>query len=183
MVPRPSYAEQPNGLSGLLGSIICVRRVLGQHGVPFDMYKVRTMVKDADALRDEVAHLPRDSFGKIIGDPRILPFAHFSRAHWFDELPQLVNVGRGDMKPVGIRPMPEDEWTSLYPDSLMSRALEHKPGLMAIPYAFPRTGRFEDRFAQMIKYLDAYERDPEGTDREYFRRIVHNIVVGGVRSS
>ncbi|MFT4308465.1 MAG: sugar transferase [Candidatus Woesearchaeota archaeon] len=183
MASRPHDRAGSCGLIGLLHAGIVVRRVLGQNGVPFDMYKVRTMVIGADAQRFDPAQ-QRDSLGKIVGDQRILPcpWARFLRRNWFDELPQLVNIGRGEMKLVGIRPTPEDEWKDLYPAELMERALEHKPGLMAIPYAFPLTERFEDRFDQMHEYLDAYERDPRGADRAYFERIVHNTVVCGVRS-
>jgi lipopolysaccharide/colanic/teichoic acid biosynthesis glycosyltransferase len=69
---------------------------LGRHGVPFTIYKLRTMVNKCESLTG-----PRWS---IPGDPRVTGLGRFLRRSHLDELPQLVNVLRGDMSLIGPRP-------------------------------------------------------------------------------
>jgi lipopolysaccharide/colanic/teichoic acid biosynthesis glycosyltransferase len=83
---------------------------LGLNGRPFLLLKLRTMVADADSSmhRDHVRHLIGAGGGKpwapIDGDPRVTPVGSRLRALGVDELPQLVNVLRGEMSLVGPRP-------------------------------------------------------------------------------
>jgi lipopolysaccharide/colanic/teichoic acid biosynthesis glycosyltransferase len=78
----------------------------------FRMYKFRTMVEDADARLDEVIHLNLHTGNhgdsrlyKIASDPRVTRVGAFLRRYSLDELPQLVNVAKGDMSLVGPRPL------------------------------------------------------------------------------
>ncbi|HEX2105797.1 MAG TPA: sugar transferase [Solirubrobacteraceae bacterium] len=78
----------------------------GRDGRRFKMLKLRTMVADAEQLKPALAHLnvlPPPDF-KIPNDPRITRVGRFLRATSLDELPQLLNVLRGDMSLVGPRP-------------------------------------------------------------------------------
>lgn len=78
----------------------------GRHGVRFGMYKFRTMVANAEELKASLAHLnilPPPDF-KIIDDPRITRVGRFLRKTSLDELPQILNVLRGEMSLVGPRP-------------------------------------------------------------------------------
>ena len=75
---------------------------------PFEMLKFRTMYADADA---RVGELEADNEAdgalfKIRNDPRVTPFGRFLRRYSLDELPQLLNVVRGEMSLVGPRPLP-----------------------------------------------------------------------------
>jgi lipopolysaccharide/colanic/teichoic acid biosynthesis glycosyltransferase len=84
---------------------------IGKNRQPFQMLKFRTMVTNADAMRDQLrqeANLEGQLF-KMKNDPRITPIGHFLRAFSLDELPQLINVLKGDMSLIGPRPLPEDE--------------------------------------------------------------------------
>ncbi len=84
---------------------------IGRNYQPFDMYKFRTMQVNADALRDALrkeAQLEGNLF-KLKDDPRITRIGKFLRAFSLDELPQLINVIKGDMSLVGPRPLPPDE--------------------------------------------------------------------------
>jgi len=84
---------------------------LGLNGRPFRMLKFRTMVHDADELRDKLEAM-NETDGvafKIRADPRIAPGCHFLRRYHVDELPQLWNVVIGDMSLVGPRPLPPRE--------------------------------------------------------------------------
>src|SRR5439155_19636431 len=79
---------------------------IGRGGRPFTFYKLRSMVNGADRQQHELFHL-NESDGpvfKIARDPRITRVGRFLRVTSIDELPQLVNVLRGEMSLVGPRP-------------------------------------------------------------------------------
>ncbi len=83
---------------------------MGSGRKTFRIYKFRTMVVDADARKDEVAHLNKHAASgdtrmfKIPEDPRVTRVGRFLRRYSLDELPQLINILRGDMSLVGPRP-------------------------------------------------------------------------------
>jgi exopolysaccharide biosynthesis polyprenyl glycosylphosphotransferase len=83
---------------------------VGRGGRPFTMWKFRTMVDGADALKSELQAL-NESQGlfKIAADPRMTRVGRVLRRHSLDELPQLVNVLRGEMSLVGPRPLVVDD--------------------------------------------------------------------------
>ncbi len=89
----------------------------GYRGRPFTIYKLRTMVQNAEASQDQLrklSHRDGPAF-KIANDPRVTPVGRFLRASCIDELPQLVNVLKGDMSIVGPRPLPWHESRSCAP--------------------------------------------------------------------
>jgi lipopolysaccharide/colanic/teichoic acid biosynthesis glycosyltransferase len=83
--------------------VLLVQRRAGRSGVPFGMLKFRTMVVDAVELGRRM-RLSDDPFGIVPDDPRITRSGRFLRRSSLDELPQLVNVLRGQMSIVGPRP-------------------------------------------------------------------------------
>ena len=90
------------------GPVLYRDRRIGVNERPFEMLKFRTMYADADA---RVAELEGDNEAdgalfKIRHDPRVTPLGRFLRRYSLDELPQLLNVVRGDMSLVGPRPLP-----------------------------------------------------------------------------
>jgi lipopolysaccharide/colanic/teichoic acid biosynthesis glycosyltransferase len=101
----------------------------GRCGRPFTIYKLRTMVIDAergqDALRDQ-NHRDGPAF-KIAHDPRVTPVGRFLRKSCIDELPQLWNVLKGDMSLVGPRPLPWHESRAC--DHWHRRRLDIRPGM------------------------------------------------------
>lgn len=87
------------------------QQCVGRHGVEFSMYKFRTMVANAEQLKDRLRgqnEMDGPVF-KIKDDPRITRVGKFLRTTSIDELPQLINVLRGDMSLVGPRPPLPDE--------------------------------------------------------------------------
>jgi exopolysaccharide biosynthesis polyprenyl glycosylphosphotransferase len=92
------------------GEVLFRQTRVGRDGRPFQMLKFRSMVFDADSRKAELLSLNEaDGLFKIDDDPRVTPVGRFLRRSWLDELPQLVNVLRGDMSLVGPRPLVLDE--------------------------------------------------------------------------
>lgn len=83
-----------------------IQKRTGKGGQRFSMYKFRTMVPNAEELKEKYAHLNELTWPdfKITNDPRITPIGRLLRKTSLDELPQLFNVLKGDMSLVGPRP-------------------------------------------------------------------------------
>ncbi|HLY40995.1 MAG TPA: sugar transferase [Terracidiphilus sp.] len=109
------------------GPVLYVADRIGRWGKPFRCLKFRTMVRDADAMQQSLfAQNERDSIlFKLQNDPRITRIGSFLRKYSLDELPQLVNVLRGDMSMVGPRPP--------LPHEVASYSLEHLYRLWVMP--------------------------------------------------
>jgi exopolysaccharide biosynthesis polyprenyl glycosylphosphotransferase len=100
------------------GSVLFRQVRMGERGHTFSIFKFRTMSRDAEERKSEVAHLNKHAQNggdprmfKIPNDPRITIVGRFLRRYSIDELPQLINVVRGEMSLVGPRPLilKEDE--------------------------------------------------------------------------
>ena len=101
-------------LSGDRSSIFFHQRRVGQYGKPFELYKFRTMVPDAqevlkELLKDENNLKEWNEFHKFKHDPRITKAGSFLRKTSLDEFPQFINVLKGDMSLIGPRPLVEGE--------------------------------------------------------------------------
>jgi exopolysaccharide biosynthesis polyprenyl glycosylphosphotransferase len=114
------------------GSVIFRQRRVGRRGEGFWMLKFRTMVSGADEVKESFRDRNEAEGGlfKISRDPRVTRVGRFLRQTSFDELPQLLNVLRGDMSLVGPRPLVQDE------DALIQgwqrRRLAVKPGMTGL---------------------------------------------------
>lgn len=93
------------------GPVLFKQKRLGSGKKPFTLYKFRTMVKDADDLKEKYMHLNQAPFPafKIPDDPRLTKIGGYLRKSHLDELPNFINVLKGDMSIVGFRPPTEDE--------------------------------------------------------------------------
>jgi len=105
---------------------------VGQNGKLFVFLKFRTMIANADNLKDSLQHLNERQglLFKISNDPRTTSFGRFLRRYSLDELPQLVNVLRGEMSLVGPRPPSLDEYEQ-YTAEHQTR-LAAKPGITGL---------------------------------------------------
>ena len=106
---------------------------IGKHGRPFKMLKFRSMVADADSRLDALLKSQGKTdqpLFKIADDPRITKIGGFLRRYSIDEVPQLINVLRGDMSLVGPRPQVAKE-VALY-DNAAARRLFVKPGMTGL---------------------------------------------------
>lgn len=101
---------------------------VGRDGAPFEMLKFRSMVEGADARKVELLHL-NEAHGlfKIAEDPRITRVGRLLRRSCLDELPQLVNVLRGEMSLIGPRPLVSEDDCRIR--GWHRRRLHLKPGM------------------------------------------------------
>ncbi len=111
--------------------LYCAERV-GRKGRIFRCYKFRTMVRNADELKGELRRRNERSgpFFKISEDPRITRVGRYLRRYSLDELPQLINVLRGDMSLVGPRPHPLDDFAGYELEHLAR--LDVTPGITGL---------------------------------------------------
>lgn len=115
------------------GPVLFRQRRSGLNGEPFTMLKFRSMVTDAEQLKHELDVL-NEMTGpvfKVSNDPRVTPLGRQMRRFSIDELPQLVNVLRGEMSLVGPRPLPVDE-VRRFDDLAHRRRLSVRPGLTCL---------------------------------------------------
>jgi lipopolysaccharide/colanic/teichoic acid biosynthesis glycosyltransferase len=120
---------------------------MGLDGRPFAMLKFRTMTVDAEAASGPV-------FARR-GDPRVTTLGRVLRRLSLDELPQLVNVLRGEMSLVGPRPLPVDE-VERFDDPAHRRRLSVKPGLTCLWQISGRNNvrDFKDWVRLDLEYID-----------------------------
>lgn len=115
------------------GPVLFRQQRAGLNGSPFTMYKFRTMVTNAEQMKQELASLNEMSgpVFKIAKDPRVTAFGRWLRRTSVDEFPQLFNVLRSEMSLVGPRPLPVDE-VERFDDLAHRRRLSVKPGLTCL---------------------------------------------------
>ena len=136
------------------GEVIFKQKRVGLNGKEFYMYKFRSMVINAEELKKQLESQNEMSgpMFKIKDDPRITKVGKFIRKTSIDELPQLINVIKGDMSLVGPRPSLPKEVEKF--EQWMMERLEVKPGLTCIWQVSGRNNiDFEDWMKLDIKYV------------------------------
>jgi exopolysaccharide biosynthesis polyprenyl glycosylphosphotransferase len=139
------------------GPALFIQTRAGREGKPFRMYKFRTMVGDAEERLGEVVQLDqlREPMYKVSSDPRVTPIGRMLRRTSLDELPQLVNVVRGEMSLVG--PRPEDvRLAERYSEAELFR-LDMRPGITGPMQVHGRGDlSFRERLAVEREYIENY---------------------------
>ncbi len=134
---------------GSSGPVFYVSRRCGRKGVEFNFYKFRSMVKDAESQKSDL--LSRSEVAgpmfKMKCDPRVTGFGRFLRKYSLDELPQLVNVLKGDMSLVGPRPPTPDEVIQYKMDYM--KRLDIRPGITGMSQV---RGRSNLSFYKWVKW-------------------------------
>jgi exopolysaccharide biosynthesis polyprenyl glycosylphosphotransferase len=136
------------------GPIIFSQKRVGVDGKSFNMYKFRSMVVNAEELKKDLQHKNEMSgpMFKMKDDPRITRIGRFIRKTSIDELPQLLNVLKGDMSLVGPRPSLPDEVKEF--ETWMLERLEVKPGLTCYWQVMGRNEiDFEDWMKLDVRYV------------------------------
>ena len=137
------------------GPIFFSQKRVGKNGQLFDMYKFRSMVVNAEELKEKLAHQNEMSgpMFKMKDDPRVTKVGKFIRKTSLDELPQLWNVLKGDMSLVGPRPSLPKEVKQF--EKWMYKRLTVKPGLTCYWQVSGRNNiDFEDWMKLDISYVE-----------------------------
>ena len=175
-VIEPYYDENPS-----YGPLFKMRRV-GKGGKIIEVYKFRTMHPYAEYLQDYVLKINGYSeIGKPADDFRMTNWGKFMRRYWLDELPQLINVLKGEMKLVGIRPLSK-RFLQEYPEDVLQLRLKHKPGCVP-PYVALLKQEVEEYIESERIYLTEKEKHPYITDTKYFFKALYNIITNKIRSA
>lgn len=134
------------------GTVLFRQTRTGRGGRRFAMYKFRTMVENAEALKEELQHLNELQWPdfKITNDPRVTRIGKFLRKTSLDELPQLLNVIKGDMSLVGPRPT---SFSSKEYKLWHTERLDVIPGITGL---WQLAGRGETEFDDRLKMDIAY---------------------------
>ena len=159
----------------LYGILVKLNRV-GKNGKLFKVYKFRTMHPYSEFLQAYIyERYSLQEGGKFNHDIRVTTLGRLMRRYWVDELPMLINLIKGNMKLVGVRPISQ-HYFSLYSKELQEKRTHHKPGLLPPFYAdMPKT--LEEIEASEMRYLIMCEqRGTLTTDFIYFWKIIHTIV-------
>jgi exopolysaccharide biosynthesis polyprenyl glycosylphosphotransferase len=147
----------------------------GLNGRRFTCYKFRSMCEDAEARKAEVMHLShRELATKIPNDPRLTRIGRYLRRFSIDEMPQMVNVLKGDMSLVGPRPAIPDEVAQY--KVWQRRRLRMRPGLTCL---WALNGRdhvdFETWMKMDMQYIDNWSL---GLDWKILFRTIPQVVMG-----
>jgi exopolysaccharide biosynthesis polyprenyl glycosylphosphotransferase len=139
------------------GPAVFTQRRAGRHGRPFTMYKFRSMSSNAEMQRDELVrfNVMSGPVFKLEDDPRVTRFGRWLRRTSIDELPQLLNVLRGDMSLVGPRPLPVYE-VEKFESTAHRRRLSMRPGLTCLWQVRGRNKvtDFSDWVRMDLEYID-----------------------------
>jgi lipopolysaccharide/colanic/teichoic acid biosynthesis glycosyltransferase len=152
------------------GAVIYKQTRIGMNGKLFTVYKFRSMHNNADRLQEALqAHnQAQGPIFKIKDDPRITPVGKLLRRTSFDEIPQLINVLRGEMSLVGPRPHPVSD-VAKYEEWHKAR-LAIKPGLTGL---WQISGRSDISFNEGI-LMDLYYIENQSL-RLYFKILLYTI--------
>ena len=139
------------------GPVLFVQERTGLNGRRFRMYKFRTMITNAEQKKAELQQMNQMAgpVFKIKNDPRITGLGVWLRKYSLDELPQLLNVLKGDMSLVGPRPLPCDEASMIH--GMQRRRFSVKPGLTCIWQISGRNQLTYDQWMDLdLQYVDKW---------------------------
>ncbi len=137
------------------GAVFYPAMRVGKKGRKFRCYKLRTMVAEADAQKDTLRKVNERNgpFFKMENDPRVTRCGRWLRKFSFDELPQLLNVLRGEMSLVGPRPHPVDDFERYTIEHL--RRLDVKPGVTGLwQVTARRDPSFDTNMVLDLEYIE-----------------------------
>lgn len=172
---EPMYPEAPS-----YGPMVKLKRI-GKDGKFFYVYKMRTMHPFSEYLQEYVyTQNSLEIGGKFKNDFRVNTLGKIMRKFWIDELPMFINVFKGEMKIVGVRPL-SSHYFDLYSDELKQKRIKYKPGLVP-PFYVDMPDTLEEIMESELRYLEAYEKSPFKTDFRYFFLAWKNILFKKARS-
>lgn len=176
-VKEPTYDMNPS-----YGPLFKMKRV-GKNGKIIGVYKLRTMHPYSEYLQDYVLKMNGYAeTGKPADDFRLVPWGKVLRRYWIDELPQLINVVKGELKLVGARPVSQTYFNAI-PEDLQKLRLTQKPGCVPPYVALDRKGAVDSVLQAEREYLQEKINNPYTTDMKYFLKAMYNIIFKQKRSA
>ncbi len=173
---EPYYVKKPS-----FGPLFPMSRV-GKDGKMIKVYKFRTMHPFSEFLQEYVIRLyGYNQSGKPNDDFRLATWGRFLRKYWLDELPQVLNVLKGDLNIVGVRPLSETRFNEL-PEDLKALRVQFKPGCVP-PYVALLMPDAEGNIEAERIYLAQKMKRPVYTDFKFFFMAIYNIFSGKIKSS
>ena len=164
------------------GALVKMDR-MGQDGKIIGVYKFRTMHPFSEYLHDHILKMNGYSeSGKPAKDFRLTPWGRFMRKYWLDELPQLINVVKGELKLVGVRPVSRRYFEDIPLDVQLMR-LKQKPGCIPPYVIFNRKASLVNAIESEREYLLEKSKKGSMTDTRCFFRAMYNIFVNKIRSA
>jgi hypothetical protein len=163
------------------GPLLKVPRV-GKNGKIIHVYKFRTMYPFSEYLHDYVLQLNGYSiFGRPANDFRLTDWGKFLHKFMLDDIPQIINVIRGEMSLVGIKPLSKKD-LEFYPKDLKELRKKYKPGCIPPYVALLKQGIFPSIEAER-KYLNEKERNGITTDFKYLGLALYNLITNKIKST
>ena len=176
-VKEPVFDESPS-----YGPLYKMPR-LGKNGKIIKVYKFRTMHPYSEYLQDFIVKANGYAHtGKPANDFRIPKWGKFFRRFWLDELPQLINLVKGEVKLVGIRPVSPRYFQDI-PKEMQKLRLTQKPGCIPPYVSLNRDGNVMSVLQAEKEYLEEKIRNPYFTDLKFFFSAIFNIVFRHKRSA
>jgi lipopolysaccharide/colanic/teichoic acid biosynthesis glycosyltransferase len=174
---KPIWDDDPT-----YGALVKLNRV-GYQGKMIGVYKFRTMYPYSEYLQPYILeHEGLQKGGKFAHDYRVNYWGRKLRSSWLDELPMFINVFKGQMKLVGVRPLSR-QYIGMYTPEMQKLHTSVKPGLLPPFYYDEKTPEtIEDVQASEKRYIEAYHKRPFATDWRYFWGTIGNIVFKHKRS-
>lgn len=173
---------QPKTIKPSFGPVFKMNRI-ARNGKKIGVYKLRTMHPYSEFVHEYM--ILNHGFGpdgKIKDDFRTSRWGKLLRKYWIDELPQLLNLFKMEMKLVGVRPVSETYFNQL-PEGLKLKRLKYKPGCIP-PYVALDLGNTKEAVLKAEEqYLLEKEEHPNFTDMKYFFVAVFKIIIQRKRSA
>jgi len=173
--------EPEHNMNPSFGPLFPMKRI-GKDGKIIKVYKLRTMHPYSEYLQEFVVKMNGyNSVGKPANDFRLASWGKFFRKYWLDEVPQLLNVFKGNMAIVGMRPLSKTRFEEL-PKDVQEQRIKYKPGCIP-PYVALNMPDNEQNIEAERIYMAAKQKAPFFTDIKFFAMAIYNILSGKIKSS
>lgn len=155
---------------------------VGKGGKLIGVYKFRTMHPYSEYVQDYIVKMNGyNEVGKPNNDWRVTRWGKWMRKLWLDEIPQLINVLKREMKIVGVRPLSRFRFSE-FPETIRNQRIKYKPGCIP-PYVSLNMPDEKGNIEAEIIYFRDKDKFPYFTDFKYFFRALFNIVSNQIRSA
>ncbi len=163
------------------GPLFPMKRI-GKDGKLIKVYKLRTMHPYSEYLQSYIVSLNGyNEVGKPADDFRVTQWGKFFRKCWLDELPQLINLFKGELALVGVRPLSRTRFNEL-PDDVKEMRVKFKPGCIP-PYVALNMPDSEGNIEAERIYMQEKLKYGIRTDVKYAFMAIYNVLSGKIKSS